>query len=94
MQVLPIFLEFVNCWNGLYDLKDPRDYGWKEHEGKFIPVWFQGEPLQTLKEIETLEETSTHDIKLKKGDEYVETCEDDEDDIYEFDSDHSKDDDC
>ena len=78
----------------MYDSKDPRDYGWKEHEGKFIPVWFQGEPLSTLKETETLQETSTHDVKLKKGDEYVETCEDDEDDIYEFDSDYSEDDDC
>ena len=44
-------------------------------------MWFQGEPLPTLKEIETLEETSTHDAKLKKGDEYVETCEDDSDEI-------------
>ena len=91
MQVLPIFSEFVNFLNGLHDSKDPRDYGWKEHEGKFIPVWFQGEPLPTLKETETLEETSTHDVK---GDEYVETCEDDEDDIYEFDSDYSEDNDC
>ena len=57
-------------------------------------MWFQGEPLPTLKGIETLEETSTHDVKLKKGDEYVETCEDDEDGIYEFDSDYSEDDDC
>ena len=57
-------------------------------------MWFQGEPLPTLKGTETLEETSTHDVKLKKGDEYVETCEDDEDDIYEFDSDYSEDDDC
>ena len=49
----------------------------------FVPVllWksilsarFQGEPLPTLKAIETLEETSTRDVKLKRGDEYVETC--------------------
>ena len=39
-----------------------------------------------------MEETSTHNIKLKKGDEYVETYEDDEDNIYEFDSDYSEDD--
>ena len=57
-------------------------------------MWFQGKPLPTLKEIETLEERSTHDVNLKKGDEYVETCEDDEDDIYEFDSNYSEDDDC
>ena len=94
MQVLPVFSEFVNCLNELYDSKDPRDYGWKEHEGKFIHVWFQGKPLPTLKEIEALEETSTHDVNLKKGDEYVETCEDDQDDIYEFDCDYSGDDDC
>ena len=55
----------------MYDSKDPRGYGWKQHEGKFIPVWFQSEPLPTLKAIETLEETSTRDVKLKKGDEYV-----------------------
>ena len=57
-------------------------------------MWFQGEPLPALKETETLEETSTHDVKSKKGGEYVETCEDDEDDIYEFDSDYSEDNDC
>ena len=57
-------------------------------------MWFQGEPLPALKETETLEETSTHDVKSKKGAEYVETCEDDEDDIYEFDSDYSEDNDC
>ena len=51
-------------------------------------------PLPTLKEIKTLEEKSTRDVKFKKGDECVETCEDDEDDIYEFDSDYSEDDDC
>ena len=55
---------------------------------------FQGEPLPILKEIKTLKETITHDVKLKKGDEYVETCEVDEDDIYAFDSDYSEDDDC
>ena len=60
------------------------------------PLWktLQGESLPTLKEIETLEETSTHDVKLKKGEEYVETCEDDEDDVYEFDSDYSERNDC
>ena len=94
MQVLPIFLEFVNCLNGSCDLKKLRDYCWKEHEGKFIPVWFQGDPLPTLEEIETLEKISTHDVKLKKGDEYVETRENDEDDIYEFVSDYSEGDDC
>ena len=31
-------------------------------------------------EIETLEETSKRDVKLEKGEKYVETCEDDEDD--------------
>lgn len=31
-----------------------------------------------------------HDIKLKKGDDYAETCEDDGDNIYEFDSDYSE----
>ena len=60
------------------------------------PLWetVQGAPLPTLKEIETLEETSTHDVKLKKGEEYVETCEDDKDDVYEFDSDYSERNDC
>ena len=67
MQVLPIFSEFVNCWNGLYDLKDLRDYGWKEHEGKFIAVWFQGEPLRTLKEIEPLEENKYTWCQVEKG---------------------------
>ena len=33
-------------------------------------------------EIETLEETSKRDVKLEKGEKYVETCEDEEDDIY------------
>ena len=55
-------------------------------------MWFQVDPLPTLKEIETLEETSTRDVKLKKGDEYWETREDDEDDMYEFDGDCSEDD--
>ena len=33
------------------DSKDPRDYGWKEHEGKLIAMWFQGGPLPTLKKL-------------------------------------------
>ena len=65
--------------------KDPRDYGWKEHEAKFIP---------TLKKIETLEKTNTRYISLKKGDEYAETREDDDGNIYEFHSNYSKDDHC
>ena len=77
----------------MQDSKDPTDYSWKEHESKVIPVWCQGDPLPTLKEIETLEETSTHDVKLRKGDEYAETHKD-EDNIYKFDSDYSEDDDC
>ena len=52
-----------------------------------IPVRFQGDWLPTLKEIETLDETSTRDVKLKKGEEYAETREDDEDNIYKFNSD-------
>ena len=83
----------------------PNNTAWKKSEPPRLSynsdtkmkceMWTpQGEPLPTLKEIETLEETSTHDVKLKKGDEYVEICEDDEDDIYEFDSDYSEDDDC
>ena len=87
-------LEFVNCLNGSHDSEDPTDYSWKEHESKFIPVWCQGDPLPTLKEIETLEETSTRDVKLKKGDEYAETHEDYENNIYQFDSDYSEDGDC
>ena len=31
-QVLPILSELVDYLNGLYDSKDPRDYGWKEHD--------------------------------------------------------------
>ena len=54
---------------------------------------FQGEPHPILNEIKTLQKIITHDVKLKKGSGYVETCEDDEDDIYEFDSDYSEDDD-
>ena len=50
-----------------------RGYSWKEHEGKLFPGWFQDEPLPTLKEIETLNEASARDTKLKKGDEYMET---------------------
>ena len=50
--------------------------------------------MVSRKTTSNFEETSTHDVKLKKGDEYVETCEDDKDDIYEFDSDYSEDDDC
>ena len=38
LQVLPIFSQIVNCLNGWYNSKDPRDYGWKEHEGKYIPL--------------------------------------------------------
>ena len=78
----------------MYNSNDLRDYSWKEHDGKFIQVWFQGEPFLTLIEIETLEETRTRNVKLKKGDEYVETCEDGEDDIYGFDSGYNEDDDC
>ena len=44
-------------------------------------MWFQGDPLPNLREIETSEEASTCDVTLKKGDEYAETCEDDEDNI-------------
>ena len=57
-------------------------------------MWFQGEPFPTLKESETSEEASTGDVKLKKGEEYMETCEDDEDDIYKFESDYSESGDC
>ena len=42
-------------------------------------MWFQGDQLQNLREIEISEEASTSDATLKKGDEYAETCEDDED---------------
>ena len=57
-------------------------------------MWFQGEPFPTLKESETSEEASTGDVKLKKGEEYMETCEDDEDGIYKFESDYSEGGDC
>lgn len=57
-------------------------------------MWFQGDQLPTLKEIETLEETSTRNVKLKTGDEYEETREDDEDNVYKLDSDYSEDDHC
>ena len=79
-EVLLKFSEFVNCLNGLCNSKDLKDCGWKEHEDKFIPIWFQGEPLSALKKIETLWETSTYDVKLKRGDE--------------FGSDYSENDDC
>lgn len=36
MLVLTIFSKLVNCLNQSQDIKDPRDFGWQEHEGKFI----------------------------------------------------------
>ena len=57
-------------------------------------MWFQGDPLPTLKEIENSEETSTSVVKLKKSDENGENHENDEDGMYKFNSNYSKDDDC
>ena len=57
-------------------------------------MWFQGDQFPTLKEIETLEETSTRNGKLKTGDEYAETREDDKDNVYKLDSDYREDDHC
>ena len=57
-------------------------------------MWFQGDQFPTLKEIETLEETSTRNGKLKTGDEYAETREDNKDNVYKLDSDYSEDDHC
>ena len=60
----------------------PNNTAWKKSEPPRLSynsdtkmkyeMWTpQGEPLPTLKEIETSEETSTHDVKMKKSDEYV-----------------------
>ena len=47
IPVVPFFVVsvLVNCLNDLYVTNDPRDYGWKEDDGKFIPVWFEGDAL-------------------------------------------------
>ena len=64
LLVIPIFSECVNCLNESYNSKDSKGYEWKEHGGKSIHVWFQSDPLPTLKEMETLEETIKRDVIL------------------------------
>ena len=87
----------VNCLNGLYVANDPRDYGWKEDDGKFIPVWFEGDALPTPEEVETLKE-STREPSMEEADvnELSDGYSSDESEcnLYHSDSEYSDDDDC
>ena len=82
--------------NGSYVSKDPCDYGWAEAEEKFLPIWYEGETLPTVEELEAAEGINNEYVPLAETETSSESdnsssCETDDDN--QSDSDNSEDDD-
>ena len=85
----------VNCLNGLYVAQDPRNFGWKEDDGKCSPVWFESDALPTPEEVETLKESIRESSLVEIDDDELSdgySSDESEYDDYHSDSEYSEDD--
>ena len=87
----------ANCLNNEYLPSDPSNFGWKIVGGSWEPVWFEGDALPDLNEVEKAadrqaeieEERPLSDEDMDEGEssdesDFVESCDDLSDDDLDF----------